>query len=428
MGILGSMFTGVSGLATNGLALSIIGDNIANTNTSGFKGSRAVFADVLSQASTGGSAMQIGRGSQMLGVQQLFTQGTFETTANPLDMGIDGDGFFVIKEYQGGTFYTRAGQYLLNKEGFMVSPQGLRLQGYLYNDAGNPTGAIGDINVATVNSNPNSTDTMNIQVNLDSRSTVPTAAWSVSPTTGAAPGSYNFQTNITIYDSLGNAHPVGVYFRRTPTPGQWQARIVADTGLSGSPNYVEVGGSPITVTFDTSGQLTSPLTATPITFPWVPGWGAVTPQSVNIFFGYAGNNSTQYGSPSTTIFQTQDGWTSGSLRALTVGQDGILSGVFTNGQVKNIAQVTIAKFTNPAGLTKMGRNMFAESSDSGQPAVGSPGTSGRGKILANSLEMSNIDLADEFVKMIAAQRGFQANTRVITTSDGLLGEVMNIVR
>ncbi|HIJ60688.1 MAG TPA: flagellar hook-basal body complex protein, partial [Nitrospirae bacterium] len=148
----------------------------------------------------------------------------------------------------------------------------------------------------------------------------------------------------------------------------------------------------------------------------------------NIFFGYAGNNSTQYGSPSTTIFQTQDGWTSGSLRALTVGQDGVLSGVFTNGQVKNIAQVTIAKFTNPAGLTKMGRNMFAESSDSGQPAVGSPGTSGRGKILANSLEMSNIDLADEFVKMIAAQRGFQANTRVITTSDGLLGEVMNIVR
>lgn len=428
MGILGSMFTGVSGLATNGLALSIIGDNIANTNTSGYKGSRAVFADVLSQTSAGGSAMQIGRGSQMLGVQQLFTQGTFETTANPLDMGIDGDGFFVIKEVGGGTFYTRAGQYLLDKEGYVVSPQGLRLQGYLYNDAGNPTGAIGDINVATVNSNPNDTNEMNIQVNLDSRSIPPSGTWTVNPTTGAAPGSYNFQTNITIYDSLGNAHPVGVYFIRTTTPGQWQARVVADLGTPGNPAYAEVGGSPITLTFNTSGQLTSPLTASSISFNWAPGWGAQVPHNVDLYFGYAGNNSTQYGSPSTTIFQTQDGWTSGSLRALTVGQDGILSGVFTNGQVKNIAQVVIAKFTNPSGLTRMGRNMFAESSESGQPAIGAPATSGRGKILANSLEMSNIDLADEFVKMIAAQRGFQANTRVITTSDGLLGEIMNIVR
>jgi len=428
MGILGSMFTGVSGLATNGLALSVIGDNIANTNTSGFKGSRTVFADVLSQTSSGGSAMQIGRGSQMLTVQQLFTQGTFETTANPLDMGIDGDGFFVVQEYQGGTFYTRAGHFVMDKNGFVVNPEGLRLQGYQYNDAGQPTGAIGDINVATVNSNPNATTLMNVQVNLDSRSTAPTVTWNVLSATGVTPGSYNFQTTITIYDSLGNSHPVGVYFRRTATPGQWQARFVYDNGLPGTPNYVEATNSPVTLQFNTSGVLTSPLNPTLLQFPWDAGWGNETPQSISVEFGYAGNNSTQYGSPSTTIFQTQDGWTSGSLRALTVSQDGILTGVFTNGQVKPIAQVVVAKFTSPSNLTRMGRNIFAESADSGQPAIGQPGTSGRGRVMANSLEMSNIDLADEFVRMIAAQRGFQANTRVITTSDGLLGEIMNLTR
>ncbi len=425
MGILGSMFTGVTGLATNGLALSVIGDNIANTNTSGYKGSRAVFSDVLSQASTG---MSIGRGSQLLAVQQLFTQGTFETTSNPLDLGVDGDGFFVVQEYQGGTFYTRAGQFVMNKDGYVVNPENLYLQGYLYNDAGQPTGAIGNINVATVNSNPSATTSIDVQVNLDSRSTVPSAAWGVVPATGVVAGSYNFQTTITIYDSLGNSHPVGVYFRKTAIAGQWNAHYVYDNGMPGSPNYVEATGSPITLQFDSSGQLTSPVTATALQFPWNAGWGNVTPQSINVNFGYAGNFSTQYGAPSTTVFQTQDGWTSGSLRALTVSQDGILTGVFTNGQVKPIAQVVLAKFTSPSNMTRMGRNIFAESAESGQPAVGTPGTSGRGRIMANSLEMSNVDLADEFVRMIAAQRGFQANTRVITTSDGLLGEIMNIMR
>lgn len=455
MSILTSLFTGVSGLGANGQALSVIGDNIANGNTVGFKGSRAVFGDVMSQALGGSSSTQIGRGASMNAAQQVFTQGNFETSANPLDMAVDGDGFFIAKEVNGGTFYTRAGQSSLDKSGYIVTSSGLRVQGYLYDASGSPTGAIGDINVATVNSNPNPTAKMYLQSNLDSRSAT-ASAWvslGAGSTTGPTSGTYNFNTTMTVFDTQGNDHPVSIYYRKVDSATRdntWEVHMVYNSSNTATANYKEVGYggandclylsfSPSGVLWDVrAGTVAAPpaepaalqaFTAKDLTLDFTAWTGGTAPDStISTNFQYSGVSSTQYGSPSTMIFQNQDGWTSGSLRSLTISQAGVIGGVFTNGQVKNIAQVAVAKFIAPGGLTKMGRNLFAESFDSGQPVIGTPGSSGRGNIMPNSVELSNVDLADEFVKMIAAQRGFQANTKVITSSDAMLSEIMNIIR
>lgn len=459
MSILTSLFTGVSGMSANGQALSVIGDNISNSNTSGFKGSRAVFGDVLSQ-SMGGSALQIGRGTQVVASQQLFGQGTFQTTSNALDMAIDGDGFFMVKENGGAQFYTRAGQFNLSKDGNIVNPDGMTVQGYQYDAAGNPTGSIGDINAASVNSNPSATASMSFQANLDSRTAAPLVAWNVSAATGPAAGSYSFNSSMTVYDSQGNDHPVSIYFSKVDdtvapglnSPNTWQAHVVYNNSATGT-NYVEAtypgaANNTLYVQFNSTGKMVNvtpgTMAAPPANNPpvgptitaqnlgynfkaWT-GAAAVPDQTIGLNFGYLGTNTTQYGAASSMIFQNQDGWTAGNLRSLNVSNSGIISGVFTNGQVKNIGQVALARFADPSGLTKMGKNEFAESFNSGQPAIGTPNTSGRGGIQASSLEMSNVDLADEFVSMISAQRGFQANARVITTTDSLLNEVMGLIR
>ncbi|TAN44374.1 MAG: flagellar hook protein FlgE [Nitrospirae bacterium] len=446
--MLTSLFTGVSGLNTNGQALSIVGDNIANSNTVGFKGSRSIFGDVLSQALGGSSAVQIGRGASMLRTQALFTQGNFETSNNPLDMAVDGEGFFVVKEPTGGTFYTRSGQSGLDKDGYIVSPTGLRYQGYLYDANGNFTGSLGDVNVATVNSNPSASSQVNLEANLDSRESIKATAWSLVAASGPVSGCYNFNTTMTVYDSQGNDHPVSIYYRKTAS-NTWDAHFVYNNSAT-STNYVEIdfdggtaGTQPLTLTFDSSGTLTGVDivdTAPPgIAAPTAPAaknavfdftsWvGGAATQTIAISMGYNGINTTQYGSPSTMVFQNQNGWTAGSLRALTISSNGVIGGVFTNGQVKNIAQVALSRFVSPEGLTKMGKSLYAQSFDSGQAVIGTPNTSGRGGILPNTVELSNVDIAEEFVRMIAAQRGFQANARVITTSDNMLAEVTNIVR
>lgn len=430
--MLTSIFTGISGLNANAMALSVIGDNIANANTVGFKSSRANFGDILSQTLGGAAAMQIGRGAMVYDVQKLFTQGTLETTANPLDLAIEGDGFFVVQQPNGPTYYTRAGQFRINKNGYVVDSNGYKLQAYKVS-GGTPTGEIGDIYLAGLMSEPSATGKINLQVNLDSRDSVPTAAWA-GPSGGNLPDpdTYNFSTAITIYDSQGNPHLVYTYFRKT-SANTWEAHVVYDRHDSGSTNYVEIdfdsgtgGTQPITLTFATDGSLSSVSPTTPtasFNFDYWLGSGAPD-QSVTFDF----TNSTQYGSPNAVVFQTQDGYTSGNLIAITVDQNGIISGVFTNGQVKAVAQVVLAKFVAAHNLTKVGKNLFLESFASGGPTYGAPGTIGVGTVYANSLESSNVDLAEEFIRMIAAQRGYQANVRVITTTDNMLNELMNIVR
>jgi len=417
--MLTSLFTGISGLNANGLALSVVGDNIANANTIGFKASRANFGDILSQTLGGASAMQVGRGTMIIDIQKMFTQGTLETTSNPLDLAIEGDGFFIIRQLNGPTYYTRAGQFRLDKDGYVVDPNGYRLQAYRMDAGGHVTGEIGDVYLAGLMSEPSATTKINTQVNLDSRDSSKT--WSF--TSGAnLPNSsvYNFSTAITVYDSLGNPHLVYTYFVKTATANQWEAHVIYNTQATGTPNYTEVGS--FTLNFDDQGKLTTTPPSTTFTFDFTP-WGAA---SANITLDFT--DSTQYGSPNAVVFQTQDGYSSGNLIAITVDQDGVISGVFTNGQVKKVAQVVLAKFVAAHNLTKVGKNLFLESYSSGGPTYGAPGTVGVGSVYANSLESSNVDLAEEFIRMIAAQRAYQANVRVITTTDNMLNELMNIVR
>ena len=419
--MLTSLFTGISGLNANALALSVVGDNIANANTVGFKSSRANFGDILSQTLGGASAMQVGRGAMIIDIQKMFTQGTLETTANPLDLAIEGDGFFIVRQLNGPTYYTRAGQFRLDKDGYVVDPNGYRLQAYQMNPDGSVTGAIGDIYLAGLMSEPRATNEVKIQVNLDSRQTVPSDPWtSPSGPNLPDPNTYNFSTAITIYDSQGNPHLVYTYFRKTDV-NEWTAYMVYDSSNDPTnPNYTEAGS--FNLTFDANGRLTTAPPTTNLTFDFTP-WGAA---SQDVTFNFA--DSTQFGSPNAVVFQTQNGFTSGNLIAVTVDQDGVISGVFTNGQVKKVAQVVLAKFVAAHNLTKVGKNLFLESYSSGNPTYGAPGTVGVGKVFANSLESSNVDLAEEFVRMIAAQRGYQANVRVITTTDNMLNELMNIVR
>lgn len=419
---LSSLFAGISGLNSNGLALSVIGDNIANSNTIGFKASRANFGDILSQTLSGSSAMQVGRGTMILDVQKMFTQGTLESTNNPLDLAIEGDGFFIVRQINGPTFYTRAGQFRLDKEGYVVDPNGYRIQAYKMDPTGKVTGEIGDIYLAGLMSDPTVTTEIKMQLNLDSRQE--TRTWSFTAGRNLPDSSvYNYSTAITVYDSLGNPHLVYTYFVKTNV-NAWEVHVITPTSNNPNdpnyPNYTEVGT--FNLNFDERGRLTTNPPTTEMDFDFTP-WGAET-STITLNF----TDTTQYGSPNAVVFQTQNGYTAGNLIAVTVDQDGVVSGVFTNGQVKKVAQVALAKFIAPHNLTKVGNNLFLESYGSGGPTLGAPGTVGMGTIFANTLESSNVDLAEEFIRMIAAQRAYQANVRVITTTDNMLNELMNIVR
>lgn len=683
MALTTALFTGVSGLSAMGTALSVIGDNISNSNTIGYKGSNAQFGDVLSQA-MGGSSSQIGRGTYLQGVTANFGQGTLQTSANPLDLAIQGEGFFIVKDAEGATNYTRAGQFTLDKEGNIVNTEGLMLQGYLTQKGGQS----GTVNVSSVNSPPNKTVNASISTNLNAAEiakdpstpfivdssnntimvqydadgagagaaqvarqvtiasgsydaaemvsaletalnatysdipgtftvsfndtatnplfankfniTVNTAGagdfpagstvdfiWDDATTnastllgftsgpaapvaagaavladskvygtnpifhisaanqtivfhdgtalrtatidggdyTGAAlaakinlaleaanasaagtyPVSYddatnkftitnasaaivkmkwdnsessaaqilgfssteaelgaltgtqtsdyastgfdpsdasntsNFATSLTLYDSLGNSHIITTYFRKTADQtelsnsvqgSKWHYYSVVPATDSATGN-VSVGAQGI-LEFDTLGRLVSD-TEDYDSFNFA---GSVTlDQAINIDFGKSIaqggtglDGTTQYGSPSSVMYQSQDGYGAGSLSSLLIDQTGVMTGVFTNGQKSEIAKLSLAKFLAPGGLNKIGRNLFGETAASGQPIIGEPGSSGRGRILSSSLEMSNVDIADEFVKMITAQRAFQSNTKVISTVDQMMNDMLAIMR
>ncbi len=434
-----SMFTAVSGMNVNGQGLSVVGDNIANMNTHGFKTSTVVFGDIVSQ--TVGS-LGIGRGALLNEVSQEFTQGAFENTPNVLDLAVDGDGLFVVKKGN-STFYTRAGQFGIDKQGYATNPDGFKLQGYQFSIAGASSTVVSDINVASINSQPRNSSAVTVYANVDSRASIPDDFSLSSPETTS-----NFTSTITVYDSLGNAHVVNIYYRKNqaisttngwaatyPALGgnewQWYAVVSASDTTSGDIETQARG----TLEFNTNGALYKQTTnASPSGFDFT--GGATQGQSIAFDFGDdIANDSatglegtTQFGTTSTTSFLQQDGYSAGTLKNLTINNDGLMSGIFTNGQTKNIAQIVLAKFISQEGLIKQGNSLYAESYESGQPIVTSPGNSGTGHILSNTLELSNVDLAAEFVKMIILQRGFQANSRMVSTSDDLLGELVNLKR
>ena len=410
--MLSSLYSGVSGINAAGYTMSVLGNNIANSTTVGFKGGYTSFADILSQSLGGaGGGGQIGRGVNLADVGTLFTQGSFENTSNGTDLAIEGAGFFMVAD-DTGTYYTRAGQFIMDAEGYLVNPSGFRLQGYSADETGALLTTIGDLNVAQISSAPLATTSFRIVANLN----------------GSAvenqPGSI-YSSTITVYDSIGSAIPLTLTFTKTATPGEWdwEATVPVSMGIVSS-----AGG---TLQFNETGGLIPPTNADPtITITGTPSggdldvtWNTIDPTSSALsgdITGYAAANDT-YG-----LFQ--DGYAPGTVENVAIEQDGQIVGLFTNGQTRTIGQVVVADFVSPWGLTKMGKSLFAESMSSGQPTIGEAGTGGRGSIAANALEMSNVDMASEFVRMITTQRAYQANARVISTSDDLLAELMQIKR
>lgn len=420
--MLTSLYTAISGMDATGTQLSVIGDNIANMNTVGFKKSTVAFGDVLSQSITNvAGSGQVGRGVFVQEVSPLMTQGAFETTENALDLAIDGDGFFAVSD-NGARYYTRAGNFSVNRDGFMVNPDNLRLQGYLADAAGNISGTTGDLLLTATQNPARMTSAANVAVNLDATAPVQTDPFTLdgdSNGTSNDPLNYNSSTTVSVYDSQGGVHQVTLYYRKTGD-NTWDVHdVYADPANPGQ--LKEATGSPQTLTFDTSGALT-PIPAGSPVFDF--GGGVTASQSI----AFDPTGTMQYASNFAVLKLDQDGYSSGSLKNLIISDAGVMTGNFTNGQTRLIGQVALAKFIAPTELVKLGRNLYGESFASGQPIVSAPGTSGLGRVASNTLELSNVDLAVEFVKMISAQRGFQANSRMITTTDELMQEVVNLKR
>jgi flagellar hook protein FlgE len=430
--MLTSLYTAISGMNANGTSLSVISDNIANMNTIGFKKSVVAFGDILSQTLSGvNGTYQVGRGVMVENVKPIFTSGQLESTTNVLDLAIDGDGFFIVKD-NGSTVYTRAGQFSVDKDGKIVSSNGSVLQGFIADSSGNITGAVGDLSIKSSQLQAAQTTQVQVSLNLDAKEPI-----QISPFTLDANGdgikndpiNYNYSTSIAVYDSLGTQHSLTLYFVKTAA-NTWDIHYVYEDPAS-TGQLIDAGTQ--TLIFNTNGTLNNDNSATPISFNF--GANVLSPQ--NIIFNYGTGTSeggtgadgtTQYAGSFSIDNITQNGYSAGNLLNIGIDSAGNINGIYSNGQTKTLGRIALVKFNNPSGLEKLGRNLFAQSPESGAPILASPETSGVGRIISNALELSNVDLAEEFVKMITAQRGFQANSRVITTTDELMQELVNLKR
>ncbi|MDX2013838.1 MAG: flagellar hook protein FlgE [Myxococcaceae bacterium] len=437
MSLLTSLTTGTSGLNANSQDLNVIGDNIANANTIGFKASRAAFQDALLQQVIGApGGGQIGLGTNLQAIQRIISQGALANTGVATDLALQGNGFFVLRgNFNGsgggvggsGQYFTRAGQFTIDNNGFLVNLDGLRLQGYTADETGVIQGSLGDLQVGASNALAVATGEIKVRAKLDPLAQIRTFD-PADPTNTS-----NFNSSVTIYDSLGQSHDVTVYYNRTGT-GAWEWRAMVKDGATlsggtaGAPAEIASG----TMTFDTQGRLDT-ATQTSNFNPL----NAVNPQPLSFNFGDdIANGGTGVegivqnigGNRNETTFVSQNGNAAGTLASIQINNKGEVVGAFTNGRTRVLGQVAVADFEAIDKLNRVGGNLLVESRESGQPTIGAPAEGGRATITAGALEQSNVDLANEFVKMIAAQRGFQANSKTITTADQLLGELMQLKR
>ncbi|MCB4812332.1 flagellar hook protein FlgE [Methylovorus menthalis] len=396
---------GLSGLNAASKSLDVIGNNVANANTVGFKQSRAEFADVYANALNGSGTGSAGIGVKVADIQRQFTQGNITNTENPMDIAINGNGFFRLSN-SGAITYSRNGQFQLDKSGYIVTSSGERLTGYVADSTGAlQTGALTDIQINSADLAPQATTTVSDVFNLDSRSPVLPLA-SFNP---ADPTTYTQVVPISVYDSQGNPHTLQSYLIKTAA-NTWDVRTTVDGGTTA------VGSSQLT--FDTNGRLTGTATQTVnLTPPTVPANQALT---VNFA------SSTQFGSDYSLNSQVQNGYASGRLSSFSTAADGTIIGRYTNGQAKALGQVVLAKFANPNGLSALGNNQFAETADAGVPVIGKAGTGGLGTMQSSATEDSNVDLTAELVNMITAQRYYQANAQTIKTQDQVLQTLVNL--
>jgi flagellar hook protein FlgE len=410
---------GLSGLNAASKSLDVIGNNIANTGVVGFKASQAQFSDVFASALDGSGNGQIGIGSQVQDIAQQFTQGNISGTNNPLDIAINGKGFFRMSN-NGDISYSRNGQFHMDKDGFIVSSDNLRLTGYQIDTAGNlVTTSPSDMHMDTADTTPRSTTAFVAGVNLDSGQPVKTATFNaLNPTT------FNYSSSGTIFDSLGNPHIFSMYFIKTAT-NTWQVEGTVDGAVTGAGAPIGMTGLPQTITFSTSGALLTP--AAPVTVSAnlsviAPALGAASP----LTYTFDMSKSTQFGQKSGITALTQDGYTSGRLTSFNVGKDGIIKGNYSNGQTRVLGQVVLADFINPNGLIPLGRNQWAETPAAGSPLVGTPISGSLGTLQSAAVEDANIDLTAELVNMITAQRAYQANAQTIKTQDAVLQTLINL--
>jgi flagellar hook protein FlgE len=405
---------GLSGLNAAAKNLDVIGNNVANANTVGFKQSQAQFADVY--ASTLVGTAQVGTGVKVATVAQQFGQGNLNVTNNSMDVAISGNGFYRM-DNNGVISYTRNGQFQLDKNGFMVNSQGLKLTGYPVNAAGAiVTGAPGPIQISAASLMPKATVNVTAGLNLDSRAALPLTAV-FNP---LDPTSYNNSTSATVYDSLGGSHVATMYFQKT-APNTWNSYLAVDGALVPAAVPPAAPTPLAAMTFSTSGALLTPAGGIAASAAFTPTGGGA---AQTLSFNFA--STSQYGSTFGVNSLTQDGYATGQLSGFSTGADGTIVGRYSNGQTKPMGQVVLANFSNAQGLVPMGNNQWSESITSGIPLVGAPGSSSLGILQSGSVEDSNVDLTAELVNMITAQRSYQANAQTIKTQDQLMQTLVNL--
>jgi flagellar hook protein FlgE len=402
-----SFAQGLSGLNAASSQLDAIGNNVANASTVGFKSSDAVFADVYANAVGASASTSIGIGTSVAEVRGDFGQGNVTATNNPLDVAINGSGFYRL-DTNGVITYSRNGQFNVDKDGTLVNAAGADVTGYGVDATGKLiTANPGPINISTSDLIPTPTSTALTVLNLDSRDPVATAPFSLTN-----PATYNSSTSMTIYDSLGNPHTYSTYYAKTAS-NAWGVYGSVDGGPAAS-----IG----TLNFKSDGTLDTAASPMPISITTALTTGATTP--LTFALDYTG--STQFGSVFGTTTLNQNGFTSGKLAGFNVSSDGTVVGNYSNGQTRTLGQVVLANFANVQGLQPLGGNAYEETNASGQAVIGTPGSGSLGALQSGAVEESNVDLTNELVNMITAQRFYQANAQTIKTEDQVMNTLVNL--
>lgn len=411
---------GLSGLNAASKNLDVIGHNIANSNTTGFKSSRADFAEMIASAIGSASGQSSGIGVNVAAVSQQFRQGSITSTGNNLDIAINGNGFFIVKQSDGSTAYTRAGNFGLDKEGNLKTVDNDNVMGYMVDPA---TGKIQSGATPVPLSFPTGqpipakqTSKVNVELNLDSRATLAAGDATATPPVAATPRA-TYGTSLNVYDTQGTAIPVNLYFEKDATGNTWNIF-----------NSLDPAVSPIGVaTFDASGKLTSVTPGTGTSLNLSINGGTANPNGLpafNVELDFGG--LTQFGTKFAVSSLKQDGYTSGALTGINVGRDGSIVASYSNGVTRTEGQMALAAFTNTQGLGSIGNNKWVATADSGPALNGSAQTGTFGSLQSGALEESNVDLTAELVNMMTAQRSYQANAQTIKTQDQVFSTLVNL--
>ena len=451
--------------------LATSANNIANIHTQGFKKRRSSFQEISPQnVSISSGVSQVGQGTTIGKITEHFSQGSFEFASSPTEMAIGGDGFFVVRALEGGSYYTRDGQFQFDKDGRLATTSGYVVQGWeLEPITGEIQGSVQDITLFSFTSPPEETTVIRNIVNLNAHAE--DSSVGINALAGAwdgdnpnqeymADNAYHYQISTKVYDGVGASHDITLYFDRTGNGSAWEYIVTANpvedrrSGATGDNLGLLARGTLVfndsgaisDVTMDindgtgnwTAQNVTTDLTDGHFAFhpDFLSGMDGSTEMSIQIDFGffYDGSSwvndllsSTHNSSPSNTVYSCADGYGSGGLESIAVGTDGVISGRYSNGHALDLFQVALAKFNNPHGLKKMGNNLYARTVESGEAITGQPRTNGLGGIGPNALEQSNVDFGEEFVSIMLTRRGFQANLNIIAAEDEMLGNLLNII-